>query len=80
MSLHNFPETVILASGSMAWLDDEGKVTHIEKGYGWGEEGPTCTLCDGLGHGYPGAGPCPLEMRGWEDAEQDRIREAHYGY
>lgn len=21
----------------------------------------TCSICDGLGHGYPGAGPCPLE-------------------
>lgn len=27
-------------------------------------EGPTCSICDGLGHGYPGAGPCPLEERG----------------
>lgn len=26
------------------------------------EEGPTCSICDGLGHGYPGGGPCPLEM------------------
>lgn len=25
------------------------------------EEGPTCNICDALGHGYPGAGPCPLE-------------------
>lgn len=24
-------------------------------------EGPTCPICDGLGHGYPGAGPCPIE-------------------
>lgn len=24
-------------------------------------EGPTCSICDGLGHGYPGAGPCPIE-------------------
>jgi hypothetical protein len=23
---------------------------------------PTCSLCDGVGHGYPGAGPCPLEV------------------
>jgi hypothetical protein len=30
---------------------------------------PTCSLCDGLGHGYPGAGPCPLEERGQYDAE-----------
>lgn len=25
------------------------------------DERPTCTICDGYGHGYPGAGPCPLE-------------------
>lgn len=36
------------------------------------EDGPTCSICDGLGHGYPGAGPCPLEDRGWADADDDR--------
>ena len=25
------------------------------------DDGPTCRLCTGSGHGYPGAGPCPLE-------------------
>ena len=25
------------------------------------EEPPCCSICDGIGHGYPGAGPCPLE-------------------
>lgn len=29
-------------------------------------EGPTCSICDGLGHGYPGGPPCPLEQRGEE--------------
>ena len=27
-------------------------------------EGPTCSICDAVGHGYPGAGPCPLEDNG----------------
>jgi hypothetical protein len=27
---------------------------------------PTCSICDGAGHGYPGAGPCPLEDRGYD--------------
>jgi hypothetical protein len=27
-------------------------------------EGPRCVLCDALGHGYPGGGPCPLEEGG----------------
>lgn len=26
----------------------------------WAEA--TCLLCDAVGHGYPGAGPCPLEV------------------
>lgn len=25
-------------------------------------EGPCCSICDGLGHGYPGGPPCPLEI------------------
>jgi hypothetical protein len=25
------------------------------------EEGLSCSICDALGHGYPGGGPCPLE-------------------
>lgn len=30
-------------------------------------EGPTCSICDSLGHGYPGGPPCPLEDDGrWE--------------
>ncbi len=36
---------------------------------GW--EGPSCSICDGLGHGFPGGGPCPLEDRGWADALDD---------
>jgi hypothetical protein len=32
------------------------------------DEGPTCGLCDAVGHGYPGGGPCPLEERGWMDS------------
>jgi len=36
-------------------------------------EGPTCSICDGLGHGYPGAGPCPLEDDGrFEDDPRER--------
>lgn len=38
------------------------------------DEGPSCSLCDALGHGYPGGGPCPLEERGYWDAEEDRQR------
>ena len=36
--------------------------------FGW--EGPTCSICDGLGHGYPGGGPCPLEDRGAYEPEE----------
>lgn len=30
-------------------------------------EGPTCSICDGLGHGYPGGAPCPLESADYSD-------------
>lgn len=32
---------------------------------GWDEayeDLPCCSICDGAGHGYPGGGPCPLEV------------------
>jgi hypothetical protein len=35
--------------------------------YGDSLEGPTCSICDAAGHGYPGGPPCPLEDRGWMD-------------
>lgn len=44
--------------------------------YDWESEVGTCSICDALGHGFPGGGPCPLEDRGWEDAERDRLHEA----
>lgn len=31
-----------------------------------------CSLCDGLGHGQPGYGPCPLEERGADEAYAER--------
>lgn len=31
------------------------------------EDGRFCSICDALGHGYPGGGPCPLEDRGYWD-------------
>jgi hypothetical protein len=30
------------------------------------QEPPCCTICDAIGHGYPGGGPCPLEDRGYD--------------
>lgn len=33
----------------------------------WTDEGPTCSICDGLGHGYPGGPPCPLEVCDYSD-------------
>jgi hypothetical protein len=38
-----------------------------------------CSICDGIGHGQPGYGPCPLEDNGYFDPEEDaREREAQY--
>jgi hypothetical protein len=30
-------------------------------------EGRFCSICDGLGHGYPGGPPCPLEIADYSD-------------
>jgi hypothetical protein len=35
-----------------------------------GYEGPTCSICDALGHGYPGGPPCPLEDSGRYEPEE----------
>ncbi len=66
-----------LASGKVVWVDGRG-VALKEPPHGAefapvddGEydEGPTCSICDGVGHGYPGGPPCPLETRGAAEAE-----------
>jgi len=45
-----------------------------------------CSICDGMGHGYPGGGPCPLENMGEPMSEreeyllgleEDRMREIY---
>lgn len=33
--------------------------------FAW-EAGRSCSICDAIGHGYPGGGPCPLEDRGYD--------------
>jgi hypothetical protein len=37
-----------------------------------------CSICDGVGHGYPGGGPCPLEETGWMEADRDREMYGSY--
>lgn len=34
-----------------------------------------CSICDGMGHGYPGGGPCPLEVNeiAWGEEERERL-------
>lgn len=67
------------STGRTYWIDERG-VAIPELPYGDDyQEGPTCSLCDALGHGYPGAGPCPLEQRGYDDAREDEAREAAMG-
>jgi hypothetical protein len=36
-------------------------------------EPPACSICDGIGHGYPGAGPCPLEETGEDDPREREL-------
>jgi len=34
----------------------------LEQEYQWEMRQGHCMICDGLGHGYPGGRPCPLEQ------------------
>lgn len=64
------PQVKELASGAVALLDLKGRVTEIIPAMhaddfweAWGERGMVyCSMCDGVGHGQPGYGPCPLEV------------------
>jgi hypothetical protein len=66
----------VLASGSVAVFDDvDGRVFFIGSVEGADEAQfgsddpwlPTCSICDALGHGYVGAGFCPLEDVDYSD-------------
>jgi len=61
-----------LASGTEVWVNEAGVACFPDDVWDpvW-DDGPTCSLCDGLGHGYPGGGPCPLEERGWDDGFEE---------
>jgi hypothetical protein len=58
-----------LRSGALALLDDKGRVFKILTGedadFYWEAKAEAglvyCSICDGVGHGQPGYGPCPLE-------------------
>lgn len=39
-----------------------------------------CSICDGMGHGYPGGGPCPTEELPWYVAMKEaNAAEAYAG-
>lgn len=61
---------LLAVAGGWRWAHVQFTSSEID-GWDQEEEGPTCSICDGLGHGYPGAGPCPLEDRGWADSFDD---------
>jgi hypothetical protein len=66
-----------LASGREVFIDDRGVATLVADEPEW-DEGPTCSICDGLGHGYPGGGPCPLEEGdSWYVGSQEEARERY---
>lgn len=64
------PETFDSFADARAFLATAAKfdwTAALEAAFGYEDEGPTCSICDGLGHGYPGGRPCPLEDRGYSD-------------
>jgi hypothetical protein len=77
------PASVDIAN-TLIYCGDCGDEAHNAVSPAWSaddkqdDEGPTCLICDGVGHGYPGAGPCPLEEdRGdIEDDSRERFLES----
>lgn len=67
-----------LASGREVFIDDRGHATFVapydEEDY---DEGGHCSICDALGHGYPGAGPCPLEVDDRYVGSQEEARDRY---
>jgi hypothetical protein len=55
--------------------DCEGSFWHDD----WESQLVHCALCDGIGHGQPGFGPCPLEERGYWEAAAEADWEAARG-
>ena len=53
--------------GVDAWCGDEEVEMFLQEQEHYENEPPCCSICDGMGHGYPGGGPCPLEERGGYD-------------
>jgi len=49
------------------------------EGRAWEATAVYCSICDGLGHGQPGYGPCPLEETGWMEAMAQEAYEASWG-
>lgn len=80
-----FTDTRRLASGNYALLAGAvvvGIVSLYEVDRYIGpdfDEGPCCSICDGLGHGYPGGPPCPLEERGAAEIDAEDRYDAQRG-
>jgi hypothetical protein len=57
------------------YYTDEVVFVVISEEYAEYDDVPCCSICDGAGHGYPGGGPCPLEVSDlvrWETDEDER--------
>jgi hypothetical protein len=49
------------------YLADRPYLTQVQLAEEEYEPEVHCSICDGIGHGQPGYGPCPLEERGADD-------------
>ncbi len=66
-----FPEATMALCAACRERDHEMGLEEMDIRY--------CSICDGMGHGYPGGGPCPLEMMGEMESEAQEAYEARMG-
>lgn len=77
MFIHRFKLEGMEACGQAHATTAEARECEEATEAAWYEP-PTCSLCDGIGHGYGGT-PCPLEERGYWEARAQEDWEASRG-
>ena len=80
MFIHRFaPAGTELCGERHATVESAHECEEWTMAAAWDAEQVYCSLCDGIGHGQPGYGGCPLENRGVEDTYAEEAWEAARG-
>lgn len=70
-----WPGAVVEENEDGGWVVRAPEPGAVVDERGVGDLAPLCSICDGLGHGYPGGPPCPIEDRGPGALDECEIEE-----